>query len=66
MLETIKSICKARGMSIRVLEQEAGIAANTITRWDENKPSYDKVMRVADVLGVTIDDLVRDDAEGKS
>lgn len=63
MLETIKSICKARGMSIRVLEQEAGIAANTITRWDENKPSYDKVMRVADVLGVTMDELVRDDGK---
>lgn len=61
MLENIKSICKAKGMSIRALEQEAGIAANTIARWDENKPSYDKVMRVADVLGVTMDELVRDD-----
>ncbi len=63
MLENIKSICKEKGISLRQLEQDAGIAPNTITRWNENKPSYDKVKRVADVLGVTMDELVREAAE---
>ncbi len=61
MLENIKTICKAKGISIRQLEQEAGIASNTIARWDENKPSYDKVKKVAIVLGVTMDELTRED-----
>lgn len=63
MLEKIKSICKAKGISLRQLEQDAEIAPNTIARWDENKPSYDKVMRVADALDVTMDELVRGDVD---
>lgn len=63
MLENIKSICKAKGISLRQLEQDAGIAPNTITRWNENKPSYDKVKRVAAVLGVTMDELVGEDGD---
>ena len=63
LLEKIKSICKAKGISLRQLEQDAEIAPNTIARWDENKPSYDKVMRVADALDVTMDELVRGDVD---
>lgn len=63
MLENIKAICKQRGLSIQQLEQNAGLAANTIYRWKENIPSVDKVKRVADVLGVTVDDLLKEDKE---
>lgn len=63
MLEKIKELCKAKGLSLRQLEQEAGIALNTITRWGENVPSVDKAKKVADALGVTLDELMRE--EGK-
>lgn len=63
MLENIKAICKQKGLSILQLEQNAGLAANTVYRWKENMPSVDKVKRVADVLGVTVDDLLREDKE---
>ena len=58
MLEKIKALCKERNLSLRGLEDAAKIARNTICRWDENIPSVDKVRRVADVLGVPMDELV--------
>lgn len=59
MLENIRRICKERDLSILRLEREAGLAAHTMCRWDKNIPSVDKVKRVADALGVTVDDLLR-------
>lgn len=59
MLENIKAIAKGKGLSLRQLEETAGIGQNTISRWDENKPSVDKVKKVADVLGVTVDELLK-------
>lgn len=61
MLTNIKSICKEKGLSLRQLEQDAGISSNTITRWDENIPAVDKVKRVADALGVTVDELLKEE-----
>lgn len=61
MLKRIKSICESKGMSLRQLEQEAGLALNTISRWEKNKPSIDKVKKVADTLGVTMDELLREE-----
>ena len=59
MLENIKAIAKGKGLSLRQLEETAGIGQNTISRWDENKPSVDKVKKVADALGVTVDELLK-------
>lgn len=59
MLENIKAIAKTKGLSIRQLEEAAGITQNTMSRWDDNRPSVDKVKRVADTLGVTVDELLR-------
>lgn len=56
----IRALCKERGLSLRQLEQDAGIANNTICRWGDNIPSVDKVKRVADALGVTVDELLRE------
>ena len=61
LLKRIKSICESKGLSLRQLEQEAGLALNTISRWEKNKPSIDKVKKVADTLGVTMDELLREE-----
>ena len=63
MVEKIRAICKQRGITVRELEQRAGLF-NAIYRWDENRPSVDRVKAVADVLGVTVDDLLREDSNG--
>ena len=60
LLERIKALCKERGLDLRSLEDGAGITRNTMCRWGENTPSVDKVKRVADFLGVSVDDLLRE------
>lgn len=37
---------------------ELGLGKNSITRWDENKPSVDRVQKVADYFGVSVDYLL--------
>ena len=65
MVEIIKELCNKQGISVLQLERELGIA-HGIHRWDVNKPSIDKVQRVADYFGVSIDYLVSDEDEEES
>lgn len=63
MQENIKRLCAERGLTIQKLEDEAGIASGTIGRWGRDGkliPSVDKVKKVADALGVTVDELLKD------
>ena len=57
MYEKIKELCKARKITIADLEQAAGLGTRTIYRWDINAPSFDKVVAVADALGISLDEL---------
>lgn len=55
MVDEIKKLCKDRNISIRKLEIQAGFGNGTIARWDKNKPSYDKIQIIADILQVSPD-----------
>ena len=59
MYEKIKTLARRNGMTIRQLEEAAGLGKNTLWYWDERSPSVDKVWKVAQVLNVTIDELVK-------
>ena len=56
--QIINELCKSKGISIRKLESEIGIAQATITDWDKHRPSVDKVAAVADYFGVSVDYLM--------
>ena len=58
MFERIAELCKERGISISRLERELGFGNATIRKWHESSPSVDKVKKVADYFGVTIESLV--------
>ena len=58
MLERIKTLCYRKEISIRQLERETGLADRTIGRWDTNMPSIDRVKKVAEYFGVTVDYLL--------
>ena len=58
MVDRIKATCAEKGISVSKLERTADIKENTIWRWDRNTPSIDKVVRVANVLGVSVDYLM--------
>ena len=61
LYEKIKVLAKERGLSICKVEREAGIANAIIRRWGEGTgPSITSVKKVADVLGVSLDELVQE------
>lgn len=60
LFERIKSLCEEKGISISRLEQETGLGNATVRGWRESSPSVEKLKRVADYLGVTIDDLINE------
>lgn len=63
MFDRIKALCKERGISISELEERTGLGKNTVYRWGTIMPSADKLSRVAKALGVTTEDLLREDKE---
>ena len=60
ILENVKRLCKQKRTSIWALEKAIGIGNGTISKWETSSPSVDKLKRVADYFGVTVDDLLRE------
>ena len=58
MVDLIKFLCNKKGITVSALGVELGLGKNSITRWDENKPSVDRVQKVADYFGVSVDYLL--------
>ena len=56
----ISALCKERNISVAKLEQQAGLGNATVRRWDVSTPTVDNLKRVADVLGCTVDDLLKE------
>ena len=57
--QNIKSIADSQKVSIRKIEQETGITLGSIYHWNDVKPSVDKVAKVANNLGVTVEELLK-------
>ena len=60
LYEKIRALCAQRKISVRHLEMKCRMAGGTICRWSEHPPSIDRAKRVADFLGVTLDELMAD------
>lgn len=65
----MRQLRKARGFKLVDLAFYVGVASQTVHRWESGrteKPRYEYVRTIADVLGVSVDDLyevvVREDA----
>ena len=56
--QNIKSIADSQKVSIRKIEQDTGITLGSIYHWNDVKPSVDKVVKVANYLGVTVEELI--------
>ena len=57
--QNIKSIADSQKVSIRKMEQDTGITLGSIYHWNDVKPSVDKVVKVANYLGVTVEELLK-------
>jgi transcriptional regulator with XRE-family HTH domain len=61
LFERIKETGKKRGWNVKQVAVKAGIGENAIYRWKDSQPTADKLVAVADVLGVTVDYLLGTD-----
>lgn len=58
MYEKIKELCSSGKTTISALERKLEFGNGTIHRWKIVSPSVDKLQRVADYFGVTVDYLL--------
>ena len=55
MLQKISDLCSAEGISITALEKKLGFGNSTIMKWKDSSPSVEKLKKVADYFGKTVD-----------
>jgi transcriptional regulator with XRE-family HTH domain len=61
IVDKIKALCKAEGVTIKAVEEICNLGNGTIKRWDKSSPSVDRIARVARFFRVTIDELIKED-----
>lgn len=57
-LERIQVLANEKGLTIAELERLASLGNGTIRRWKNSLPAADKLHRVAEILGVSVDYLI--------
>lgn len=58
LYDNVKKICEEKGLSIGKLEKDLQLSNGSICKWNENEPGIRKVQKVADYLGVSIEELL--------
>jgi len=58
IVENIKNLCKQHRTSIPKLEVEFGFGHGAVYGWDTSTPGVDKVKKIADYFGVSIEFLL--------
>lgn len=56
--DKITDLCRERNISVRELENRAGLKQRTIQHWDKSEPSALKLYMVAYVLDVRMEELL--------
>ena len=54
----VKELCAEHGISVTELEKKCGIGTKTINKWGASSPSVDKLQRIADYFGVSVDYII--------
>jgi transcriptional regulator with XRE-family HTH domain len=57
IVSRISKCARDKGFTLAEIERACNFGANTIYRWDKNSPSLEKVLSVADLIGVSVDYL---------
>lgn len=59
--ERIKGLCKDNGITISALEKELGFSKGSISKIDKNKPSIDRLEKIAAYFDCPVDYFLRKD-----
>lgn len=57
--DKIKQLCKEKHLSVSAVERLAGLGNGTISKWNSVSPAVVNVLKVADVLDCTMDELLQ-------
>lgn len=60
LLGNIKAKCVEQNTSVAKLEDALGFGRGTIYKWDISSPSIANLKKVADFLGCTVDELIKE------
>lgn len=60
LYDNVKKLCDEQKIPISVLERTLGFPRSYICKWNENEPGINKVQKVANHLGVSIEKLLDD------
>lgn len=60
-MQNIRDAREAKGMTQEQFAKLVGVTQGAVAQWENGltHPSFDKLMRIADVLEVPLDELVR-------
>ena len=58
MYDRIKALCKQKGVTITGTEKDLGFARGSLCKVDTNKPSMERVNKLADYFGVSVEYLM--------
>lgn len=61
LYEKIKKIAEQKGISINKIEKDLEFSSSYISKWKNSMPSAMNLKKVADYLGVTMDELLREE-----
>lgn len=56
--ETVQQLAQKHGYSIASLERKLGFSNGSISKWDKQSPSADRLQQVADYFDVSVDYLL--------
>lgn len=66
LVERLKGVAEQKGTNFKQIEQVCGIGNGNIRRWDTNSPRVSTFLKVADLLDVSTDYLLRGGTTEKS
>lgn len=65
LVKNIKRYCYAVDSNVSEVERNLGLPRGSIFKWDAHSPNVRTIKKVADFLGVTVDDLLKTETAAK-
>ncbi len=62
LFDRVKMICDQRGITVAEMERCAGLGERSTYNWKRTSPTTDKLQKVADYFGVSVDYLLGRDS----
>ncbi|MGG5341174.1 helix-turn-helix domain-containing protein [Enterococcus sp. AZ192] len=59
LYDQIKKLASKKGISIQKIEADLELSNGIISKWNKAKPTINNLAKVADYLGMTVDDLLK-------